>query len=254
MLFPFFLQLESPSLTSTSFFNLFLSPSFLFPSSLFSLFLLPLQASVSAISLALLATLCLSLACLSAGKGSSLWARHARRGYDFKAGWLAFSSNRNGGGSSSSRGLREISYGTAIAGAVAASTLVLSCVLSAVCLTLCLLGKAGGFLAAVAVPASVLVAAPLCVFQVLLSIYGSKAIQREIGLRWVPWPDIGWCLGIGKEEFWGKRKRERVFLFVFHFDDLFSFFLFSFLLSLSHTQRYLNNNKKSQLRPSSGRW
>jgi hypothetical protein len=37
--------------------------------------------------------------------------------------------------------------------AVAASTLALSCVLAAVCLTLCLLGRAGGFLAAVAVPA-----------------------------------------------------------------------------------------------------
>ena len=79
--------------------------------------------------------------------------------------------------------------------------------LAAVCLALCLLGKAGGFLAAVAVPAAVLVAAPLCVFQVLVSIFGSKAIQREIGLRWVPWPDVGWCLGIGEEEdLWWKRE------------------------------------------------
>ena len=108
---------------------------------------------------------------------------------------MAFSSNRGG---FQSRPLREVSYGTAIAGAVSASALVLSCILSAVCLTLCLLGKAGGFLAAVAVPASVLVATPLCVLQVLMAIFGSKAIQREIGLRWVPWPDVGWGLGIGE--------------------------------------------------------
>ena len=156
------------------------------------------QAGLGLLTLTLAAAAALSVCALAIGSGDSGWARHARAGYTFQAGWLGYSAWGGAGAPPPATSLRSLSAGTATACIVAAALLAASAALASAYIGVTVCGGAGPHVAAVAAPASVLVAASLGVAYTLVAVFGARA-GRPLGVpsSAVPWPDVGLCLGFG---------------------------------------------------------